>query len=80
MAVPAAGARAAVASVQAQQVLQQAPAELQHRGADRQLHRLQPAPGGQRAGRLGGQPSYLGRRLRREPGGELIAEPFFCPS
>jgi hypothetical protein len=71
----AAGARAAVPAVDAQQVLKQPAAQPQHRGADRQLHRLQPAPGAQHAGRVGGQARYFCGDLRLERSGEPPLSP-----
>ena len=73
---PAGGARAAEPGIGGQQRLQQAAAQLGQPRADGQFRRLQSLPGGQRPGHRGGQPGYLGGRLRRE----LIAEPLFCPS
>src|SRR5262249_45611066 len=76
VAVPAACARAAMPGIHSQQVFQQAAAQLQHRGADHQLHRLQALAGCQRAGRLDGQGRYLGGDLRRE----RLAEPPLSPA
>ena len=70
---------AAMPGIQAQQALQQRAAQPGHRGADRQLHRLQPLgtgshrAGGQRAGGERRQPLYLGGELRLD----LRAEPPF---
>ena len=65
MARAAVDPRAAVAGVGGQQLLQQRAAQLRHRGADRQLHRLQArAERAQRGDGQRGQPLYLGRELR----------------
>ena len=67
--------RAAVAGVGGQQLPQHAAAELQQPGAEHLLGGPQPALAAQRPGGFGGQPSYLGGRLRRESG----IEPPFSP-
>ena len=72
-------ARAAVARVSGQQRLQQPAPQLGNRRPDRQFGLLGARPAGQRQRRRRDQPFYLGGCLRCEPGGELIAEPFFCP-
>ncbi len=69
-----------VAGIGGQQILQYRGAQPEQPGADRPLGHLQASAAGQRC-RRGGQPGYLGRRLRREPGGEFPARPPpFCPS
>ena len=74
------GARPAVARVGGQQRFQHRASQLHDRGADRQLGRLDARAAGQGCRDAGGQLRYLGGRVRREPRGELTAEPFFCPS
>ena len=73
MLLPAVDPRPAVPGVGGQQLLQQLGAQLDHRGADRQLHRRHARAGAQRVGRQRGQPLYLGRERR----GDLVAEPPF---
>ena len=68
--------RAAVAGVGGQQVFQQPGTEPGYRGADRQLHRLQPFASAQRPRCQGGQPLYLGGSV----GGERLAEPPLSPA
>jgi hypothetical protein len=71
---PTVDPRTVVSGVGGQQLLQQRRAQLGHRGADRQLHRLQvgSAPA-QRVGSQRRQPVYLGGELRHD----LLAEPLF---
>lgn len=68
MPLPAVDPRAAVPGVERQQILEQRqPAELLHRGADRQLNRAQAvALGRQRARRQVAESPYLRRDLRLE--------------
>lgn len=74
MAGPAIDALAAVAGIGCQQLLEQAGAELGHRGADRQLQRGQPFPAdAERARRQLGEAGYLGREGRLK----LVEEPPF---
>ena len=63
---PAVRPRAAVAELQSQQVFQQPRAQLDHRGPDRQFHRLQATTCAQRLRRHRGQALY--------PGGDLLLE------
>jgi hypothetical protein len=72
---PALGPPARITGVGGQQRLQQPASELGQPLPQRQLRPLDARPGRQRPGDPGGQPPYLGRRLR----GQLIAEPLFCP-
>ena len=77
MARAAVDSRAAVAGVGGQQLLQQRTTQPRHRGADRQLHRLQAlAERAQRGNGQFGQAFYLGGELRFD----LLAEPPFSAS
>ena len=71
MARAAVDSRPAVAGVGGQQLLQQRATQPRHRGADRQLHRLQALAGARANGGQLGQAVYLGRELRLD----LLAEP-----
>ena len=71
MPLAAVDSRAAVPGVGGQQLAQQRGAQLGHRGADRQLHRLQARAGPQRGGSQRSEPVYLSGELRRD----LRAEP-----
>ena len=67
--------RAAMPGIQGQQALQQAGAQPGHRGADRQLHRLQALAGAEGPRGRRGQALYLGGELRLE----CRAEPPLSP-
>ena len=67
---PTVDPRTVVSGVGGQQLAQQRRAQLGHRGADRQLHRLQ--VGSALAQRAGSQPVYLGRELRPDLLAELL--------